>query len=1164
MRSLPLAVTTLFLFFFSIWSPCWGQGQSRTSNEILILHSYDYNNTWTNQLHQGILSVLNTKTSDHWSIHVIYMDAKRKSGPQYLESLVKMLGEHYLNNSFKLIIVTDNDAFHLIRLNRQRLFPDTPVVFGGVQNYRSEWLAGQGNFTGVVEIHPYRDTIEEALKLFPQTKELVIVNDDTNAGKDHLEMLDREIFPLYRDRLKFNILSLGSMSMEELLLTVAKLPPDSVILLLQHFLDKLGNYYTHTEGVRLVSSVAASPIFVVTDSRVVNDVVGGKVVDGIAHGQLMGEMAQRILRGELADNVPIINSGPTKYLFNYNGLRRWGISLSQLPPGSEILNKPQNFYQKNRQLFIIFSVISMVLLIVLAFLGVNNYRRILAEKELRLSRDFLVKIIDSISDPIFVKDEHHHYVLVNKAECQLLNATRENIIGKSDRDFLSSEEVKGFYKTDSEVLDDNDGDSINEENITIAGESKTVITKKGLYRDPEGKKFVVGTITDITQRKQMEEGLRESLARFEAIIEQTPMVAIQGLDRLGIIQHWNTTSSRFYGREFSEVVGRPIQDILLDPSDRLEFSRIIEQVWDQGRATEPREWPVRKADGSIVWVLSVVFPLTRGGKTEEIFCMDIDITVRKKIEMALAISEEKYRNLFETMADGVVYQNSEGKIISINPAAEKLLGITQEQIKGLKSIDPRWQCIHEDGSPFPGDNHPAMVALQTGKVAQRVMGIYHPLEQRYRWAVVTATPRIYPGETGPYEVFATIADITAIKDAEKAIKESENKFRSLFNNMVEGVALHRVLYDMAGTPVNYIILDVNSQYEKILGLKRAEVLRRPGHEVYHTPIPPYLEEFSKVAETGTPIYFEIYFAPMEKHFAISISTWEKGYFATIFSDITERKKTEIERERLMTELERKNKELERIIYVASHDLRTPLVNMQGFTQRLEKYYQEFSDLAQSVQNSDSVAREEISHIKERVSTAFNFIKASVTKMDNLINGLLRLSRTGRAEIRAEKLNINQMLGSITASMTFQIQRANATIEVEELPPCFGDAAQVNQVFSNLIDNAVKYRDMTRTLHIKISGKIDNQLAIYCVADNGLGIDHRHKDRVWDIFYRLNPTGPIGGEGLGLTVVRQIVDRHGGRVWLDCEISKGCQFFVALPLERTTLMALGMKEYGRHE
>ena len=147
---------------------------------------------------------------------------------------------------------------------------------------------------------------------------------------------------------------------------------------------------------------------------------------------------------------------------------------------------------------------------------------------------------------------------------------------------------------------------------------------------------------------------------------------------------------------------------------------------------------------------------------------------RRQAEQALRESEARYRALFETMGQGAVYQDAQGRITAANPAAERILGLSLDQMQGRSSVDPRWRAIHEDGSDFPGEAHPAMVALRTGRpVRDVVMGVFHPQENGYRWILVNAIPQYRERESTPFQVYTTFTDITERKQAEQTLREKE-------------------------------------------------------------------------------------------------------------------------------------------------------------------------------------------------------------------------------------------------------------------------------------------------------------------------------------------------------------------------------------------------------
>lgn len=272
-------------------------------------------------------------------------------------------------------------------------------------------------------------------------------------------------------------------------------------------------------------------------------------------------------------------------------------------------------------------------------------------------------------------------------------------------------------------------------------------------------------------------------------------------------------------------------------------------------------------------------------------------------------------------------------------------------------------------------------------------------------------------------------------------------------------------------------------------------------------------------------------------------------YVAIRTDISRRKADEANLQQFARELAEKNKELETIVYTVSHDLRSPLVNVQGFGKQLQR-------ACAKIQESLATAGEgavPVSALKQPVETsipqALKFINAGVSKMDMLLAGLLRYSRLGRIVLTIQPLAMDALLADIVAAMKFQIDEAKAEVHVAPLPNCLGDRGQTSQVFANLIDNALKYRDARRPLRVEVTGKIEDGHAIYQVKDNGIGIAREHQPKVFEIFHRLDPVS-TAGEGLGLTIAQRVLERQKGKIWVESEEGAGSTFYVSLPAAET--------------
>jgi len=268
--------------------------------------------------------------------------------------------------------------------------------------------------------------------------------------------------------------------------------------------------------------------------------------------------------------------------------------------------------------------------------------------------------------------------------------------------------------------------------------------------------------------------------------------------------------------------------------------------------------------------------------------------------------------------------------------------------------------------------------------------------------------------------------------------------------------------------------------------------------------------------------------------------------AGVMTDITERKRAEQEQERLLAELEDKSKELEQLLFISSHDLRSPLVNIQGFAKEMTLSLQEVHSVLDSEDIPSAVKEKLAVTIDKDIADSLNYILSSTSKIDTLLTGLLKVSRLGRATLNIEKLNMKELMTEVVESYEFQTREAGVKLVVGRLPQCRGDRAQLNQVFSNLIGNALKYLDPERPGIIRISGRKEDNKTVYTVEDNGVGIAPEHQEAVFQIFQRVDPTA-TPGEGLGLTIVRRILERHGGKTWLESEPGRGSRFHVALPI-----------------
>lgn len=254
-------------------------------------------------------------------------------------------------------------------------------------------------------------------------------------------------------------------------------------------------------------------------------------------------------------------------------------------------------------------------------------------------------------------------------------------------------------------------------------------------------------------------------------------------------------------------------------------------------------------------------------------------------------------------------------------------------------------------------------------------------------------------------------------------------------------------------------------------------------------------------------------------------------------------------------LSRANEEIQRFAYIVSHDLRAPLVNVMGYTSEIDQAGKAMERQLAAVEKAKPALLDPdaVTAVREDVPEAVGFIRASTEKMDRLINAILKLSREGRRTLTPEVLDMTKMVQAIAASVRHQTQAADAEIEVQPLPVLDSDRMSIEQVFGNLIDNAVKYLEPSRPGRIVVSGVETPEGLEYRVADNGRGVAPRDHQRIFELFRR-SGRQDRAGEGLGLAFVRNSVRRIGGEIRVESELGQGSTFVLTFPKQLTVIEA----------
>lgn len=410
----------------------------------------------------------------------------------------------------------------------------------------------------------------------------------------------------------------------------------------------------------------------------------------------------------------------------------------------------------------------------------------------------------------------------------------------------------------------------------------------------------------------------------------------------------------------------------------------------------------------------------------------------------------------------------------------------------------------------------------------------------------------------------TLTDLTERKRAEAATRWLADVTR----NVPVGLITFQHDPSVALGRSALVLRSGNECAERMLGFRFGASAGHPITEVFPAVPDDMVSRYAAVATDGRPDDLgELKYGDdrvAERWWSAHAFPLPDRSVGVAFLDISARKQAESEVRRLNEELEQrvrdrtadlehanrdlaaKNAENEMFVYSVSHDLRSPLVNLQGFSKELEKACRGLAELfADAGLPADARARGN-AILDGKVAKSVGFIQSAVMRLSNIIDALLRLSRAGRVDYRLEALDVGEIVGRVVRAAHGTIADRGATVTVGDLPPVRGDRTAIEQLFGNLIGNALTYLDPSRAGTIEV-GALDaaDGVRTYFVRDNGLGIAEGHRHKIFQAFQRAHP-GVGSGEGLGLAIVARVAERHRGRVWVESRPGEGSTFYVSLP------------------
>ena len=616
---------------------------------------------------------------------------------------------------------------------------------------------------------------------------------------------------------------------------------------------------------------------------------------------------------------------------------------------------------------------------------------------------------------------------------------------------------------------------------------------------------------------QINNALLESEERFRSIIENIQDSYMRA-DKEGTIIMASPSAARMYRFDSpQEMIGTSTPSYFKNSEDR---EHAIAELRKHGKFIN-YEVEARRNDGTFFWVSqNAQYYFDGNGKIQGSETFVRDITEKIKREHELKESEEKYRNIVEIANEGIMIADTTGRINFVNAKMAQMLGFSSEELLGINA-----ESLVDKGDYERG--------LQ--KIQNRMKGIQESYEIKYirksgegLWCLISATPMYdYNGKHIGNMTMQT--DITERKKADDALKESESRFHSVLDNSPD------VIYRINVQTGSYEY--VSPSTENIFGYSPDELMAlatihplntiHPNDRVKFQTAIKELEQNDKVEmeyrhQTKNGEYCWI----SNKMGLIRDNTGKPLYRDGTMRDISKRKQIEEQMETAMDELRRSNEELERFAYVSSHDLQEPLRMVKLYSQLLKKRYKD---------NLDSDADDFIEYIVE-----------GANRMKQLIDDLLEYSRVTSQTKEFDNVDLEKVLDNVLRNLSVSIIEYDVRISHDTLPTVFVDQNQMLQVFQNLITNAIKFHGQNPP-KINISVQKGEKEWIFSVSDNGIGIDSKHQNQIFEVFKRLHHNrDEYPGSGIGLSITQKIIIHHGGQIWVESEIGEGTTFYFTIP------------------
>ncbi|MDW5562347.1 MAG: PAS domain S-box protein [Methanomassiliicoccus sp.] len=635
---------------------------------------------------------------------------------------------------------------------------------------------------------------------------------------------------------------------------------------------------------------------------------------------------------------------------------------------------------------------------------------------------------------------------------------------------------------------------------------------------------VVISIQDISDRKAAERALKKSEERHRHLVQYAPSAIFEFDFRTMRFRNVNEAVTRISGYSEEELLSMNAFDFIDDES----MGRFMEGIAKRlagVEMSEEVEYSIHTKDGRKLWIDFHLKPIYKDDRLVGAFVVGHDVTEQRAVRERLRESEERLRTVVESSRDGIyMFDVHTARLVFMSPAMAEVTGYSEEELKEMPGEELNEKTHPEDRERMAVSNQAVLAGKDIGEMAEyrwRVKG------GEYRW--LSDRRRLICDEKGrPTAVAGIIRDITDRKREEQALQESEEHLRLHFDNsplaVIEWDAdfvvtrwageAERMFGWTAEEAVGRMITDLDLTYPEDLPIVEetmAQLARRTSDKI--------VTSNRNLTKGGRVIECTWY------HSMLVVGDGKTISVLSLVLDNTARVEAERELMRSANELRRSNAELQQFAYIASHDLQEPLRMVSIYLSLLKK------------RHGSGLEPE----AKEYVSIAMD----GADRMRQLVNDLLEYSRVETRERKFRPVDMNRVAAGVKSELRIAIAEASAEVRIDPLPTVLADEVQMRQLMTNLLNNAIKFRGDRKT-EVEVTAVGREGEWLFSVRDNGIGVDPKYAEKLFRMFQRLHTRDEYPGTGIGLAIAKKIVERHGGRIWVESDGKSGSTFVFTLP------------------